>query len=132
MAKQKDTPGMDHIVAALKANKTAAYADIRASAEKKGLTIYPIMYGRAQALLGIVKSAKRGTGKVAKASAAKAAGLPVVRRGPGRPRKNPLPVVAGLEGIQGIVDAVKSSQREVGRFRVALERIQGVVASALT
>lgn len=68
---------MDFIVAALKKNKKAAYADIKAAADKKGLTIYPIMFGRAQLLLGIAKPRKKKAGK----------------RGPGRRRKaNKLPL----------------------------------------
>ena len=75
MAKQKDTAAMDHIIESLKKDKTASYKDIKAAADKKGVKgVYPIMFGRAQALLGIVKSAKRGEGKFARASAAKRAG----------------------------------------------------------
>lgn len=67
MATKKSNPAMDFLVAELKKNRKAAYADIKAKADKKKLPLYPIMYGRAQALLGIVKSAKRGQGKAAKA-----------------------------------------------------------------
>src|SRR5262245_14491323 len=70
MAKQKNTAAMDHIVASLKNNKSATYADIKAAADAKKIKgIYPIMFGRAQAMLGIVKAAKRGQGKTAKAKA---------------------------------------------------------------
>src|SRR5258706_4276024 len=92
MPKRKNTSAMDHIVDSLKRNRAATYADIKAAADKKRLEIYPIMFGRAQALLGIVKSAKRGEGRFARATAARAgnagplSGAP--RRGPGRPRKN--------------------------------------------
>jgi len=74
MAAKKNTEGMAFIVDSLKKNKSATYADIKAAAGKKGLTVWPIMFGRAQLLLGHVKGAKRGTGKYAKASAAKAPG----------------------------------------------------------
>ena len=70
-AKKAQSPAMAFLVAALKTNKKAAYADIKAKADKKKLKLYPVMFGRAQAMLGIVKSAKRGTGKTAKAGAAK-------------------------------------------------------------
>jgi transposase-like protein len=63
---------MEFLVESLKKDKTASYADLKAKADEKKLEIYPIMFGRAQALLGIVKSAKRGQGKAAKAKAAKA------------------------------------------------------------
>jgi hypothetical protein len=72
MSTKKSNPAMDFLVAELKKNKKAPYADIKAKADEKKLSLYPIMFGRAQALLGIVKSAKRGTGKFAKANRAKA------------------------------------------------------------
>ncbi|MEO6595608.1 MAG: hypothetical protein ABIP94_12720, partial [Planctomycetota bacterium] len=159
------------VVSALKKNTKAAHADIKAEADAKKLTLYPIMFGRAQALLGIVKSAKRGTGKTARASAAASAGRPadsssksgqvrallstgmsaaeiakkvgctvglvynvkstsggVAKRGPGRPRKNAAPT---LDGIDGILAAVKNSEQQRSRMRAALERIQAVIAATL-
>lgn len=59
------------MVQALKANKGALYSDLKEKAEKKGMTVYPVMFGRAKAMLGLVKSAKRGEGKAAKAAAVK-------------------------------------------------------------
>ena len=65
---------MEFLVDSLKKNRKASYADLKAKADEKKLKLFPIMFGRAQAMLGIVKSAKRGTGKFAKASAAAKAG----------------------------------------------------------
>ena len=125
MAAKKSNPTMDFLVAQLESNRKATYAEVRDAAAKKKLTIYPIMYGRAQALLGIVKQAPRGQGKVAKAKAkvaknkvakATVADAPVVKRGPGRPRKNPAPAVAFDTSLDGIVAAVKSSEAEKNRL----------------
>ena len=182
---------MDFLVSALKRNPNAVYADLKARADEKKLPIYPIMFGRAKALLGLVKSAKRGTGKAAKAAAARAragAGAPGRKpdpnsksgqirallgsgmsageiakkvgctralvysiksamgmasktgkrstqrprgtRGPGRPRKATA-ASASLNGLDGILAAVKSSERDRTQMRAALERIQAVVADAL-
>ncbi len=55
------------MVQSLKANNGAQYSDLKEKADKKNLTIYPVMFGRAKAMLGLVKSAKRGEGKKAKA-----------------------------------------------------------------
>ena len=184
MAAQKSqSPSMEFLVTALKANPKAVYGDLKAKADEEKLKVFPIMYGRAQAMLGLVKSAKRGTGKAARATAARAAGnaapakrgRPVQaasksarirellgsgmsaadiakrvgsttalvynikssmngsagapRRGPGRPRKNVGD--AGLDGIAGIMDAVKNSERDKARMRQALERIRMVLADAL-
>ncbi|HLQ37341.1 MAG TPA: hypothetical protein VK348_06055, partial [Planctomycetota bacterium] len=105
-AKKKNTEGMAFLIKALKKNRTATYSTVKAAAEKKGLTVWPIMFGRAQLLLGYVRAAKRGTGKYARATAAKAAGAMMPRRGPGRPRKNPLPADS-MDGLAAIVAAVK-------------------------
>ena len=170
--KKPQSPAMEFIVDALKKNRKAAYADLKAKADEKKLEVFPIMFGRAQAMLGIVKSAKRGTGKVAKASASarKATGkadgssksaqvrsllatgmkaadiakkvgcsVPLVymmksamgkagKRGPGRPRSVS---TAGMDGLDGIVAAVKNNERERAQLRGALERIQGIIGEAL-
>jgi hypothetical protein len=60
MASKKSNPAMEFIVDQLTKDRGAAYKDIAEAAAKKKLKIYPIMYGRAQALLGIVKAAPRG------------------------------------------------------------------------
>ena len=172
--KKPQSPAMEFLVDSLKKNRKASYADLKAKADEKKLKLFPIMFGRAQAMLGIVKSAKRGTGKFAKASAAAKAGkagsrasgssksdevrallatgmsaadiakkvgcsAPLVytikssmgkagKRGPGRPRKVATP---GLDGLAGIIDAVKNTERERAQLRASLEKIQAVLADAL-
>ena len=60
MSSQKtQSPAMEFLVDSLKRNPKASYADLKAKADEKKLPVFPIMFGRAQALLGIVKSAKR-------------------------------------------------------------------------
>lgn len=129
MAAKKSNPAMDFIVESLKSNKNAAYSEIKEAADKKKLKIFPIMFGRAQALLGIVKQAPRGQGKAAKAKAAASAGAGAPKRGPGRPRKVALPAFDGT--LDGIVAAVKSSEQAKAKYRQALERIQGILADVL-
>ena len=140
MAAKKENPAMDLIVDMLKKNRGTSYAEIKEAAAKKKLDVYPIMFGRAQALLGIVKAKPRGQGKVAKAKAAAAApaaapapapmfGVPV-KRGPGRPRKNPLPAFDG-SSLEGIVATVKGSEAARARYRTALERIGAILTDAL-
>ena len=231
MATQKEqSPAMAFLVDQLTKNKKASYADLKAKADEKKLKLFPIMFGRAQAMLGIVKSAKRGTGRFAKASAAAKAGkagsgaaessksdrvrallatgmsaadiakkvgcsAPLVyiikssmgragkrspaqprknatsgssksdqvrallatgmntadiakkvgcsanlvyvvkssrgtagKRGPGRPRKAS---TSDMDGLEGIVAAVKNTEREKAQMRAALEKIQAVLADAL-
>jgi hypothetical protein len=179
---------MEFLVDALKRNPKAVYADLKAKADEKKLKVFPIMFGRAQTLTGIVKMPKRGQGKAAKARAAKASAAPsragnggggrqadpssksgrvrellatgmsaadiakkvgcttglvynikstigrggggTVRRGPGRPRSTGS-MVSSADGIAGILDMVKSAERERSQLRAALEKIQGVIADAL-
>lgn len=189
---------MAFLLAALEKDRGASYGDLKAAAEKKDLEVFPIMYGRAQALLGIVKAAKRGEGKAAKATkAAKAAktvkaakpsaapartagkrGRPMnsdsksgqiraliqtgmsaadiaakvgcttalvynvksavaggKRRGPGRPAKAAAPALSisgGLDGIAGIVAAVKQSEQQRASLHAVLVRIQAILADALS
>jgi|694.fasta_scaffold98479_2 hypothetical protein len=141
MAASKSNPAMEFIVESLKSDRSAAYKDIADAATKKKLKIYPIMFGRAQALLGIVKAAPRGQGKAAKAAKAKAAKtasaaaapslLAPVKRGPGRPRKNPLPAPAFNGTLEGIVAAVKGSEQAKARYHAALSKIQAILAEVL-
>jgi len=195
-AKKTPSPAMAFLVDSLEKNKKAVYGDLKAAADKKGLQVFPIMFGRAQALLGIVKMSARGQGKAAKAKAkaagktaakvgkvsakrgrpanassksgqirellttgmsaadiakkvgcttalvynvksanvksgsgGKSAGGTMAKRGPGRPRK--VDVTSGLDGIADIVAAVQSGERERGKMRTALERIQGIIADAI-
>jgi hypothetical protein len=136
MAAKKNTEGLAFIVETLKHRKAATYAEIRDAASKKGLTIWPVMFGRAQALLGHVKVAERGEGRFARASAAKAGRAipatpaPAVRRGPGRPRKNS-PTASNGVGLDSILDAVKAMQGDLGRYRTVLEEIGSMVSEVL-
>ena len=125
MAAKKSNAAMEFIVDNLKSNRNAKYADVAAAAAKKKLKIWPIMWGRAQALLGIVKSAPRGQGKMARAKRAAAAG----KRGPGRPRKS---ASVGFGGtLESIVAAVKGNEQAKTKYRSALEKIQSIIAGAL-
>lgn len=127
MAAKKDNAAMEFLLEVLKGNRNAVYAEVAEAAAKKKLKVWPIMWGRAKAMLGLVKSAPRGQGKVARAkrAAAKSA-APVVKRGPGRPRKN---AAASFDGtIEGIVAAVKSSEQAKARYHAALVKIQAILA----
>jgi len=125
--KKKNTAGMEFIVAQLKRNPKVAYADVRAAAEKKKLLIYPIMYGRAQALLGIVKTSPRGSKKRKKTGRGPGRPRKVGRRGPGRPRKTTDPV----DALQAMVADYRDNEREMNRIRKVLESIRDLCDRAL-
>lgn len=129
MAAKKKSPGFEFIITALKKNRKANYQDISAAAAQKKLKVFPVMFGRAQMILGIVKAAKRGTGKVAKAKAQKAR-VAAGKRGPGRPRKNA--AAASVDStLSGIIAAVKSTEQEKARYRAVLQRIKAIVDGVL-
>jgi hypothetical protein len=86
MAAQKSkSPAMEFLVSSLKANRKAVYADLKAKADAKGLKLFPIMFGRAQLTLGIVKAGKGRT----KALAAKKANAATTRTGTGQRGRQP-------------------------------------------
>jgi len=122
MAAKKNKAGMDLIVAALKRNPKISYAAVKESASKKRLTIYPIMYGRAKALLGLVPVSARGSKKKA---AKRGPGRPrkVGRRGPGRPRKQSSP----LDSLEAMITDMKGVARDRDRYRKALEQISQIL-----
>src|ERR1041384_3459046 len=89
-AEKASSPAMEFLVASLKKVKAASYADLKAKADQKKLTVFPIMYGRAKSLLGLVKTAKYGTGKFARANAAKAEDAESSSKQPSRKRGRPV------------------------------------------
>jgi hypothetical protein len=129
MAAKKTNPAMEFLVDALKADREAVYKDVAAAAAKKKLKVYPIMWGRAKALLGYVKVAPRGQGKVAKAKAkAKAKAATGTKRGPGRPPKAGGSLESALEGIAA---AVRTNERARDGYRSALTKIAAIISATL-
>lgn len=64
---------MAFIVSALNKDKGASYQDIKAAAEEKDLQLYPVMFGRAQKMLGLIKGATRASDKPTTTKATSAA-----------------------------------------------------------
>ena len=96
-------------------------------AKKKGLVLYPISFGRAQALEGIVSIAKYGTRKAAKKKSG---------RGPGRPKgsKNkpkfgalsPSSAVS-LDSLDALVNTIKTLEQERNEAVATLDRIRAML-----
>lgn len=138
MADKPANPGFEFTVDYLKKSAGASFAEVRDAAAKRKMVIYPIMYGRVQALLGIVKAKPRGARKAAKAAAAAAVAVAAptlgapVKRGPGRPRKVVAAPAADFSSLEGIVAAIKQSEAAKARYRGALERISSILTGALS
>jgi hypothetical protein len=129
-AKKKGAEALELIRAILQKDRSASFAQVREQAERKGYTIYPIMYGRAQALEGIVKMRARGAKKAGKKKARAAAtgrgpGRPPGRRGPGRPRKSEV----SISSIEGVIQAMRENQAQLERYRRVIEQVQRALES---
>ena len=110
----------------LKKKRKAPFAEIRDAAKKKGIILYPISYGRAQALEGIVKmkpygSKKKATKEVAKRGPGRPKGSKN-KRGPGRPRKT-----ADLTALDSLVSTIKNLQQERDQAVRVLEKIRALL-----
>ena len=127
-AKKKPSTAFAFLQAYLKKNPKASYQEVKAAAAKKRLQIAPVLYGRVQAVLGIVKMAKYGEGKAKKRKAAgRGPGRPKgsgVRRGPGRPRKK---VAASIS--KDLVAEIRGIQEERDQAVEALARIRDILDS---
>jgi hypothetical protein len=127
MAAKKDTSAFDFIVKMMEKDPSVEYQAVRAAAEKRGLakSIYPIMYGRAQNLLGLAKRKKK-----AKKAGRRAAGV-ARKTAPtrGRPRRGSGP---GIQPLEAVIEAMKNDQRERERYRKALERISEILGDTLS
>lgn len=134
MANQKGKDAFAFVKDYLAAHKGAPFAEVRDAAKAKGHKIYPIVYGRAQLLLGHVKTKPASKAKAAAKKAAKVGRPPaavaapaVVRRGPGRPPK--AKPSAGLVGIEGIVQHVRNLERERAQLLSVIGKLRDVLAS---
>ena len=114
-AKKKSSPAFDFVVNMVKKNPQAAYADVKAAADRKGYKIFPIVYGRAKALLGQVSVAPHGSKKrlAAKKAAARRAAA-----------KSPVSAMSSLEAVIGVM---KEGERDRERYRQALEEISEII-----
>jgi hypothetical protein len=124
MAAKKGSEALSYIVTRLKNNPQASYGAIKEGAEKKGLTIYPVMYGRAKLLLGQVKPGKKKRKTASK-------------RGPGRPRKSaarrgrPAKTASPIAAVQELMSGMREQERDNDQLRSTLEKIRELIDRAL-
>ena len=128
-AKSTKPNALEFCRAYLRKKPKAPFAEIRDAAKKKRITLYPISFGRAQALEGIVKVRPYGSKKKAKATTKKRGpGRPKGsknKRGPGRPPKSR----TGLDSIENLVSTLKTLQRERDDAVRALDKIRSLLAT---
>ena len=128
MAKSK-TP-MEFLVAFMKRNPKATYADAAAAAKKAKKEIYPIMWGRAQVMLGRKTAKKRKDAKATATPAAKRRGRPPGSKN--RPKASsagvvlPVSSAADLAAWQQLVERLNSGGKVAMSYDGSGWRLVGV------
>ncbi len=119
MATEKGKAAFEYLMKYMKANAKAVYADAAEAAKKAGHAIYPIMWGRAQALLGRVKMKPRGKKAAAAPAGGKRRGRPP---GSGKLQRAAASGAAlavdtrDLPNAQALVDALNAGRRAALRY----------------
>ena len=104
----------------------ASFAEIRDAAAEKDIKLYPIVYGRAKALEGLVEVAPYGSKKKAKERAAAASAAPAPEA---EPEAAPLEAAAG--SIDEVIQSMRDQHSERERYRQALIRISEILDEIL-
>ena len=116
----------------LRRSPKASFAQIRDAAKKKKIKLWPISYGRALALEGLVKSKPK---KAKKKATGKKRGRPLgsknkVKRGPGRPKgsKNKSKSTVDLSSLGGLVASLRALEKERDDALKTLAKIRELVS----
>jgi hypothetical protein len=120
MATKNGASALEFIREQLKKNPEVPFAEVKEAASKRGFTIYPIMYGRALSLEGLVKPGARRRNRAGGAQREGAA----PRRGA---RAADAAAPAGMPGLDAVVVAMQRGER----YRAALQEIQRILAGVL-
>lgn len=112
----------------------ASFAEIRDAAAAEDLKIYPIVFGRAKALEGLVKVAPYGSKKKAKEAAEASAAASAAAKIP-TPQPPPATGVSrpGLtpESIEAVISGMREHHEDRQRYRDALIRISEILDDVL-
>ena len=120
MAEKKSSPAMELVLEQLRENPDLEYKDLQETASQRGFVIYPIMYGRAKALLGLVPTAPRGSRK-------KPRGKGKTLRGDRARAASGSPI----ESLEAMLGELKDVALERDRLRRALEQIADILDDVL-
>ncbi len=121
MAEQ--SPAMNFITSFLKRSPEASYGEISKSAEEAGHKIYPIMYGRAKSLLGLIPE---GGSRARRRKAAGAGQARRLRQGRGGRLSD-----TAVSELSGFVDKFRDMEDERNRYRAALLSVEKILRGAL-
>ncbi len=115
---QTTSGAMSFIVEYLRKESAAPYKAVQEAAKENGHTIYPVMYGRAKAILGLIPVKKRGVASPEAAPRGRKGGRTVLK-------------VESLDELKGFLDSYKKLQTERDGYREALESIATAARRAL-
>ncbi len=141
----KKLTAIEFVKAKLALNPEASFADIKAQAKVEALVIYPVVYGRAKALLGLVPTAPYGSKSKARKQEAEAAAAlaaapaaPAARAAPanGAGRTSRSRAAAAAEGdvlgsLEMMITQLKTAVQERDRYRITLEKIADLIRAEL-
>jgi len=134
MAAGEMNPMMAAVCKVLEKNPAVDFQTVKAKVAKHGV-LFPIVYGRAKALLGLVKTKPRKDRATGPSEAP-------VKRGPGRPRKGPLEAVAAstarrhkteivngyaADGADGLPKKLDALIQERNRISKLIEEIEAIL-----
>ena len=119
--KSSNSPAMAFILDYLQEKGDVPYAEVRAAATADGHSIYPIMYGRAKALLGMIDPDSRSKRKRSTTSSGSAR----LRQGRGTS------VDATADELSGFLERYRELEEERNRYRAALLSVEKMLRSAL-
>ncbi|MHC5065605.1 MAG: hypothetical protein ACYTG5_16700 [Planctomycetota bacterium] len=122
MAEKKGSPAFNFVVEQLKQAPGLSFAEVKTAAAESGLKIYPILYGRAKALLGLVPVAPRGSKKAAKKQAKPAAKQEASSEGAAD---------TPLESLSAVIEAMKACEQQRESYRQALKEIAEIIKRVL-
>ena len=106
----------------LREKPDASFAEIRDAAAERDMKIYPIVFGRAKALEGLVKVAPYGSKKRAREAQQAAAGAAEAPRA--APEASTVP-------IERVISGMRANHEDRERYRAALLKISAILDEIL-
>ena len=117
----KKSAALDFTRQYLKGKPEASFAEIRDAAAARDLKIYPIVFGRAKALEGLVKVAPYGSKKKARQKAKRESAQAPAGATPGNADAS----------IEAVIAGMRENHEDRERYRAALLRISEILDNVL-
>ena len=109
----------------------APFAEIRDAAAELGMKIYPIVFGRAKALEGLVKVAPYGSKKRAREAEEAAAAAAASQAAATRADSGPTNTAQIGGSIEDVISGMRENHADRERYRAALIKISEILDEIL-